>query len=118
MPTSASSLSLVLSSPRLSCPAASHSPSCPPDTPSSILFLRYACAAFADGYPLVLGTVVADGGLEHLSLAEIASWLCLFLREGRSRGPQGKEGRNRGEEGREGSGRGGERKTRWQGGGG
>jgi len=51
----------------------------------------YACAAFADGHPLVLGTVVADGGLEHLTLPEIAAWLCLFLREGRSKAAQAKD---------------------------
>jgi hypothetical protein len=39
-----------------------------------------ACAAFADGYPLVLGTVIADGYLEKLSFAEICAWLSLFLR--------------------------------------
>lgn len=27
------------------------------------------------------GTIVADGGLENLTLAEISAWLCLFLRE-------------------------------------
>ncbi|EKX40371.1 hypothetical protein GUITHDRAFT_142865 [Guillardia theta CCMP2712] len=73
-------------------------PNSPPDpfAPGQKLTPRgYACAAFADGYPLVLGTVVADGGLEHLTLAEIASWLCLFLREGRSRGPPGRDGRNK-----------------------
>lgn len=45
----------------------------------------YACAAFSDGHPLILGTVVADRGLENLSAAEIFAWLCMFLREGRSK---------------------------------
>ena len=40
-----------------------------------------ACAAFADGQPLIMGTVIADGGLEQLSFEEICAWLCLFLRE-------------------------------------
>jgi hypothetical protein len=44
-----------------------------------------ACAAFADGHPLVVGTVVADGLLEHLSFGEICAWLCLFLKEARAK---------------------------------
>jgi hypothetical protein len=40
-----------------------------------------ACAAFADGQPLIMGTVIADGGLEELSFEEMCAWLCLFLRE-------------------------------------
>ena len=37
------------------------------------MYVRYVCAAFADGHPLILGlgTVVADGGLQQLSIAEI-----------------------------------------------
>ena len=30
-----------------------------------------ACAAFADGYPLVVGTVIADGYLEKLEFGEV-----------------------------------------------
>ena len=61
-----------------------------PEAPRQLLTPRgYACAAFADGHPLILGTVVADGGLENLTLAEIAAWLCLFLRESRS--PRGSQ---------------------------
>ena len=55
----------------------------------------YACAAFADGHPLILGTVVADGGLEKLTLPEICAWLCLFLREGRASGEKGKPARDK-----------------------
>jgi hypothetical protein len=56
-----------------------------------VCMYRYACAAFADGHPLILGTVVADGGLEQLSIAEISAWLCLFLREGRSKDTKAKD---------------------------
>ena len=38
-----------------------------------------ACAAFADGQPLILGTIVSDGYLEQLTAAEICAWVCLFL---------------------------------------
>jgi len=63
-----------------------------PCAPGQALTPRgYACAAFADGHPLILGTIVADGGLEHLSLAEISAWLCLFLREGRSKDTKAKD---------------------------
>ena len=55
----------------------------------------YACAAFADGHPLILGTVVADRGLEKLTLPEICAWLCLFLREGRASGEKGKPARDK-----------------------
>ena len=41
------------------------------------------CAAFADGEPLILGTIIADGHLETLTTGEICAWLCLFLRETR-----------------------------------
>lgn len=44
-----------------------------------------ACAAFADGHPLIVGTVIADGGLDALSLPEICAFLCLFLREARAK---------------------------------
>jgi len=40
-----------------------------------------ACAAFADGFPLVVGTVIADGYLAKLSFGEICAWISLFLRE-------------------------------------
>lgn len=43
------------------------------------------CAAFADGHPLIVGTVIADGGLDRLTLPEICAWLCLFLREARAK---------------------------------
>lgn len=39
-----------------------------------------ACASFADGHPLIIGTVIADGYLKDLSQAEIFAFLCLFLR--------------------------------------
>ena len=42
-----------------------------------------ACAAFADGHPLIIGTIIADGWLVQLSAAEIMAWVCLFLKEGR-----------------------------------
>jgi len=42
-----------------------------------------ACAAFADGHPLILGTIVTDMWLEQLSAGEICAWLCLFLKETR-----------------------------------
>ena len=32
-----------------------------------------ACAAFSDGHPLILGTVIADGWLGQLSLGEVSS---------------------------------------------
>jgi len=44
-----------------------------------------ACAAFADGHPLVVGTVIADGYLEKLSFGETCAWLSLFLRETRAK---------------------------------
>lgn len=44
-----------------------------------------ACAAFSEGFPLVIGTVIADGYLEGLTFAEICAWLCLFLKKGRTR---------------------------------
>ena len=44
-----------------------------PGAPGQALTPRgYACAAFADGHPLIQGTIVADGGLEHLRYAEVA----------------------------------------------
>jgi len=42
-----------------------------------------SCAAFADGHPLIIGTIIADGWLEQLSPGEICAWLCLFLKESR-----------------------------------
>ncbi|KOO53705.1 superfamily ii RNA helicase [Chrysochromulina tobinii] len=42
-----------------------------------------ACAAFADGHPLIIGTIIADGWLAQLSPGEICAWLCLFLKESR-----------------------------------
>jgi len=45
-----------------------------------------ACAAFADGHPLILGTIIADGWLKQLTQAEVCAWLCLFLKDGRVKG--------------------------------
>jgi len=42
-----------------------------------------ACAAFADGHPLIIGTIIADGWLEQLQPGEICAWLCIFLKESR-----------------------------------
>jgi len=42
-----------------------------------------ACAAFADGHPLIIGTIITDGWLEGLTLGEVCAWLCLFLKESR-----------------------------------
>jgi len=42
-----------------------------------------ACAAFADGHPLILGTIIADAWLRQLALGEVCAWLCLFLRDAR-----------------------------------
>uniref|UniRef100_A0A7S0LTH6 ATP-dependent RNA helicase Ski2/MTR4 C-terminal domain-containing protein n=1 Tax=Coccolithus braarudii TaxID=221442 RepID=A0A7S0LTH6_9EUKA len=42
-----------------------------------------ACAAFADGQPLIIGTIISDGWLTQLSLPEVCAWLCLFLQERR-----------------------------------
>uniref|UniRef100_A0A7S3WT58 ATP-dependent RNA helicase Ski2/MTR4 C-terminal domain-containing protein n=2 Tax=Emiliania huxleyi TaxID=2903 RepID=A0A7S3WT58_EMIHU len=42
-----------------------------------------ACAAFADGQPLIMGTIISDGWLAGLSLPEVCGWICLFLRERR-----------------------------------
>ena len=42
-----------------------------------------ACAAFADGQPLIIGTIISDGWLSQLNLPEVCSWLCLFLQERR-----------------------------------
>lgn len=47
-----------------------------------------ACAAFSEGHPLVIGTVIADGYLEGMTFAEICAWLCLFLKKGRMREAQ------------------------------
>jgi len=41
------------------------------------------CAAFAEGQPLIIGTIISDGWLPQLSAAEIMAWLCLFLKEAR-----------------------------------
>ena len=52
----------------------------PDDTmPSGFLLLPRgrACAAFADGQPVVVGTVIADGYLEGLSFGEICAWISL-----------------------------------------
>ena len=38
-----------------------------------------ACAAFADGHPLIMGTIISDGHLQDLSTAEVCAWVCLFL---------------------------------------
>jgi hypothetical protein len=38
----------------------------------------FACSAFADGHPLILGTTIADGGLEKLEFAEICAWCPFF----------------------------------------
>mmetsp|Transcript_15973 Transcript_15973/g.43231 ORF Transcript_15973/g.43231 Transcript_15973/m.43231 type:complete len:438 (-) Transcript_15973:112-1425(-) len=54
-----------------------------PGVPGQVLTERgYACTCFSDGHPLIMGTVIADGGLEMLTLPEIAAWLCTFLSEG------------------------------------
>ena len=42
-----------------------------------------ACAAFADGHPLIVGTIIADGWLPQLSQAEVCAWLCLFIKDSR-----------------------------------
>eukprot|EP00967_Tisochrysis_lutea_P113242 scaffold179589_cov30-Tisochrysis_lutea.AAC.7 len=42
-----------------------------------------ACAAFADGQPLIMGTIISDGWLAKLTLPEVCAWICLFLRERR-----------------------------------
>lgn len=42
-----------------------------------------ACAAFADGQPLIIGTIIADGWLGGLTPTEVCAWLCLFLQERR-----------------------------------
>lgn len=42
-----------------------------------------ACAAFADGQPLIMGTIISDGWLARLSLPDACAWICLFLRERR-----------------------------------
>uniref|UniRef100_A0A7S3ERY1 ATP-dependent RNA helicase Ski2/MTR4 C-terminal domain-containing protein n=1 Tax=Haptolina ericina TaxID=156174 RepID=A0A7S3ERY1_9EUKA len=42
-----------------------------------------ACAAFSDGHPLILGTIISDNWLQQLSLGEVCAWLCLFLRDAR-----------------------------------
>ena len=51
--------------------------------PSGFLLLPRgkACAAFADGHPVVVGTVIADGYLEGLTFGEVCAWISLFLRE-------------------------------------
>mmetsp|Transcript_15985 Transcript_15985/g.43269 ORF Transcript_15985/g.43269 Transcript_15985/m.43269 type:complete len:835 (-) Transcript_15985:152-2656(-) len=41
----------------------------------------YACTCFTDGHPLIMGTVIADGRLEKLTLPEIAAWLSTFMSE-------------------------------------
>ncbi|KAJ1630726.1 hypothetical protein T492DRAFT_1001400, partial [Pavlovales sp. CCMP2436] len=45
------------------------------------------CAAFAEGHPLIIGTMIADGYLNDLSAGEICAWLCLFLKESRLEDP-------------------------------
>jgi hypothetical protein len=41
---------------------------------------RGTCAAaFSDGEPLIMGTVIADGGLKKLNIKEICAWICLFI---------------------------------------
>ena len=40
-----------------------------------------ACAAFSDGQPLVVGTVIADRWLDQLAPGEICAWLCMFLQD-------------------------------------
>jgi len=42
-----------------------------------------ACAAFADGQPLIIGTMISDGWLSDLTLPEVCAFICLFLRESR-----------------------------------
>ena len=42
-----------------------------------------ACAAFADGHPLIVGTIIADGWLPQLSQREVCAWLCLFIKDTR-----------------------------------
>ena len=40
-----------------------------------------AAAAFADGQPLILGTIISDRRLAPLSRAEICAFICLFLKD-------------------------------------
>mmetsp|Transcript_15421 Transcript_15421/g.23190 ORF Transcript_15421/g.23190 Transcript_15421/m.23190 type:complete len:1435 (-) Transcript_15421:1365-5669(-) len=48
--------------------------------PPSTLTPRGKCAAaFSDGEPLILGTMIADEALYGLSLPEVSAWLCLFI---------------------------------------
>ena len=42
-----------------------------------------ACAAFADGQPLIIGTIISDAWLQTLTLPEVCSFICLFLKESR-----------------------------------
>mmetsp|Transcript_38853 Transcript_38853/g.89223 ORF Transcript_38853/g.89223 Transcript_38853/m.89223 type:complete len:715 (-) Transcript_38853:368-2512(-) len=42
-----------------------------------------ACAAFADGQPLILGTIISDGWLKQLSLGDVCAWLSIFIQEAR-----------------------------------
>ena len=50
------------------------------DSDSALLSARgRACAAFADGQPLIIGTIISDGWLAELSLADVCAWVCLFL---------------------------------------
>ena len=40
-----------------------------------------AAAAFADGQPLILGTIISDRRLAPLSRAEMCAFICLFLKD-------------------------------------
>ena len=45
-----------------------------------------AAAAFQDGQPLIIGTILADFELRKLELGEVCAWLCMFLKD--SKGPE------------------------------
>ena len=50
--------------------------------PSLTLTARgQACAAFAEGHPLIIGTIISDGWLAGLNAREVCAWLGCFLRE-------------------------------------
>lgn len=56
------------------------------DPKSHVLTPRGRCAAsFSDGEPLILGTCVADGALNHLTLPEVCAFICIFIPD-RSKG--------------------------------
>mmetsp|Transcript_64461 Transcript_64461/g.171886 ORF Transcript_64461/g.171886 Transcript_64461/m.171886 type:complete len:483 (+) Transcript_64461:1224-2672(+) len=53
----------------------------PDAKPPTLTARGHACAAFADGQPLIVGTIISDQWLRQLDLKEVCAWLCLFLKE-------------------------------------